>query len=273
MPDQPPPSGFDAVAELYDAEEHGNRAFAYMRSRSYGRLRDAFASDARLVEVGSGTGTEAARLAARGATLALVDVSPRLLERAAIKVRTARPDALLGAHLVPARRVGELANVYGRGGFDGGFSSLGPLNCEPALEPVAAGLAELIRPGGRLVISIMNRFCAVETAWFAAHGQWGAAGRRWGGETLAAAYPGGSRDVPTWYYSRKKIEAVFSPAFSTESVEALPLFWPPTYLDFLVDRFPKLYAALGPLDRELCRWPLLRDLGDHVLFILRRRGG
>jgi SAM-dependent methyltransferase len=271
MPDHLAPSGFDAIAERYDADENANRAFAYIRRRSYDLLRGAFAPDARLIEVGSGTGTEAAMLAAGGAALVLVDTSPRLLKRAEIKVRAARPHALLGAHLLPARRVGELTGLYGSAGFDGGFSSLGPLNCEPALEPVAAGLAELIRPGGSLVLSIMNRFCAVETAWFAGHGQWRAAARRWDGPVSASTHAGGPRDVPTWYYSRTQIQAAFSAAFRTESVEALPLLWPPTTLDFLVKRFPRLYAALEPLDRAMSGWPLLRDLGDHVLFRLRRR--
>jgi SAM-dependent methyltransferase len=271
MPDQSLPSGFDAAAARYDVEEQDNRAFAHMRARSYLQLRKAFSSNARLIDLGSGTGTEAARLAAGGAELALVDTSSRLLGLAEIKVRSARAHGLLGVHLLPARRVGELVGVYGRASFDGGYSSLGPLNCEPTLEPVATGLATLIRPGGTLVLSIINRLCAVEMVWFALHGQWSAARRRWSGPVAAAAYRGGPRDVTTWYYSRSQIERAFGATFSTEFVEALPLLWPPTNLDSLVRRFPKLYAVLDPLDRQLSRWPLLRDLGDHVLLRLRRR--
>ncbi len=56
-------SGFDAAADHYDADEGSNPAFSHMRALSYGRVREAFAADARLIEVGGGTGTEAARLA------------------------------------------------------------------------------------------------------------------------------------------------------------------------------------------------------------------
>jgi SAM-dependent methyltransferase len=266
------PRGFDAVADRYDADEGDNPALGEMRARSFARLCEAFPGGGRLVEVGSGTGTEAAGLAARGARLALVDVSPRLLERAQAKVRGVGEDRLLGAHLLAAHRVGELARTYGRGTFDGAYSSLGPLNGEPSLEPIAAGLAELIRPGGQVVLSVMNRLCAVEIAWFAAHWQWRAARRRWGGgPVLASTYPGGPRDVLTSYHSSREIERAFRPTFATELVEALPLLWPPTYLDFLVRRFPNLYGALAPVDRHLSRWPVLRDLGDHVLLRLRRR--
>lgn len=273
MPAPSSDAGFDGVAWQYDGLEEENLAFGHMRAWSFRRLTETFAPGARLVEVGSGTGTEAARLAARGAALALVDVSPRLLERAAAKVRAVSSAALLGAHLLPARRVGELVGAHGPASFDGGYSSLGPLNCEPALEPVAAGLGALIRPGGHLVLSVMSPWCVVELGWLAAHADWTAARRRWGGTkpVLASTSPGGPRDVATWYHSRRQIARAFGGAFVVESAEALPLLWPPTTLDFLVARHPRLFGLLGALERPLSRWPLLRDLGDHVLVRLRRR--
>jgi SAM-dependent methyltransferase len=160
------PEGFDAAADRYDADEQGNPVLQYMRGQAYLELCKAFAPGARLLDVGSGTGTEAARLALRGAEVALVDVSPRLLRLAEAKVRAAGPGRLLGAHLLPARCLGELRATYGQASFDGAYSSFGPLNCEPSLEPVAAGLAELVRPGGSLVLSVINRWSPAETAWF-----------------------------------------------------------------------------------------------------------
>jgi SAM-dependent methyltransferase len=266
-----PHVGFDAAADRYDADEAGNRVLAHMRSRAFARLSSAFAPGARLVELGSGTGTEAARLAAHGCRVALVDVSPRLLERASAKVRAARADGLLGAHCTPARAVGALAAVYGSGTFDGAYSSFGALNCEPLLEPVAQGLATLLRPGGAVVLSVINRWCPAEVAWYAAHGHWREAVRRWGGPVHAAAYPGGPKDVPTWYYARREIARAFANAFDVEHSEALPLLWPPPYLDSIVARFDGLFRVLAPVDRWVASWPLLRDLGDHVLLRLRRR--
>jgi SAM-dependent methyltransferase len=263
--------GFDAAADRYDADEAGNRVLAHMRARAFEQLSAAFSPGARLIELGSGTGTEAARLVDRGCRVALADVSPRLLERAATRVRAARPDGLLGAHLVPARSVGDLIAIYGRGSFDGAYSSFGPLNCEPLLDPVASGLADLVRPGGALVLSIINRWCPAETAWFVAHGRWRDAARRWGGPVQAAAFRGGPRDVRTWYYSRREIERGFSAAFRVEHAEALPLLWPPPYLDFIVGRFESFFRALEPLERWAAPRPLLRDFGDHVLVRLRRR--
>jgi SAM-dependent methyltransferase len=266
-----PPPGFDAAADRYDADELGNRVLVHMRARSFRELSAAFAPGARVLELGSGTGTEAARLVECGCDVALADVSPRLLERAATKVLAARASGLLGSHVVPARAVGSLVSIYGRASFDGAYSSFGALNCEPRLEPVAEGLAELVRTNGVVVLSIINRWCPAEVAWFAAHGEWREAGRRWGGPVSAAAYPGGPKDVRTWYYSRRAIERAFSSRFQIEGVEALPLLWPPPYLDFLVARFERLFRALEPFERWAARRFVLRDLGDHVLIRLRRR--
>jgi SAM-dependent methyltransferase len=178
---------------------------------------------------------------------------------------------MLGAHLVRASSVGDLAAIYGRGSFDGAYSSFGPLNCEPSLVPVADGLAKLVRPGGALVLSIINRWCPAEVAWFGLHGQWRQAGRRWGGPVQAAAFPGGPKDVTTWYYSRREIERSFADGFRVEHVEALPLLWPPPYLDFLIPRFERFFLGLEPLERWASRKPFLRELGDHVLVRLRGR--
>ncbi len=270
--DASPPVGFDATAERYDVDEAGNRVLAHMRARVSRQLCDAFAAGGCFLELGSGTGTDAARLvSARRCRVALLDVSPRLLDRATSKVRSARHDALLGAHCLPARSVGELTRTYGAGFFDGAYSNFGPLNCEPDLRGVAEGLAELVRPGGALVLSVINRWCPMEVGWFALHGQWRQAVRRWNGPVLAAAYPGGPKDVRTWYYSGGDIESAFAASFRVEYVEALPLLWPPPYLDFLVARYERLFRSLTSIEQSASRSPFLRQLGDHTLLRLRRR--
>lgn len=265
------PRGFDAVASRYDEDEAHNPALAHLRQRLAAHLASTFGARGRLLELGSGTGTEAAERARAGCSVALLDASPRLLERAQAKVRAARPGALLGAHALPASRVCELEGVYGAGSFDGAWSSLGPLNCEPRLEPVARGLARLLRPGAPLVLSVMNRYCAVESLWFAAHGRGREAARRWGGPLWASAWEGGPREVRTWYYDRRALERAFSEGFALEHAEALPLLFPPTWLSPLLGSWPRLFRALEPVELRAARWPLLRDLGDHVLVRLRRR--
>jgi SAM-dependent methyltransferase len=225
-----------------------------------------------LLELGSGTGTDASRLVREHrCRVALLDVSQRLLDHATAKVRQVDPQGLLGAHRLAAASAGELVSVYGAHAFDGAYSDMGALNCEPDLVPVARALAELVRPGGAVVLSIINRWCPAEVAWFALHGQWREAFRRWGGPVQAAAYPGGPKDVHTTYYSSREVAVAFAPGFRVEHVEALPLLWPPPYLDFVVARFERVFRAVEPLEHAAALLPLLRQLGDHALLRLRRR--
>jgi SAM-dependent methyltransferase len=265
-------AGFDAAAARYDADEADNPVLLHMRARAFRRFEVAFATGSRLLELGSGTGTEAARLVSeRGCSVALVDPSSQLLAIASAKVRAAANGGLLGSHDLPGREIGRLVDVYPPGSFDGAYSSFGALNCEPTLRPVADGLALLLRPGAAVVLSVINRWCPPEVAWYALHRQWREAARRWGGPVQAAAYAGGPKDVSTTYYSRREIAEAFAGSFSVTGVEALPLLWPPPYLDFLVRRFPRAFRAVASLDEGASRLRVLRDLGDHVLICLRRR--
>lgn len=267
----PPPAGFDAAAPRYDDDEGDNPVLRHMRTQAWIHHARVFDGARMLVELGSGTGTEAARHAGERRQMVLVDPSPRLLAVAAAKVERMRPGALVATHVLPGRRVGELVAQHGAASFDGAYSSFGALNCEPTLEPVAEGLAALVRPGGAVVISLINRLCPPESAWYALHGEWREAGRRFGGPVWASAWPGGPKDVLTHYFGLTEVKRAFGRDFEVEWVEALPLLWPPPFLDFLVRRHPRLFAGAQAVDRQLRAVPGLRSLGDHVLVVMRRR--
>ena len=263
--------GFDQAASDYDQEERGNAVLEYMRSVSWQWFLNAFQPGAHLLELGSGTGVEAARLAEQDYKLALLDVSTKMLDTAAARVHSASPDALLGQHALPASQLATLADVYGQHSFDGAYSSFGPLNCEPDLTAVAAGLAELIKPGGRLVFSIMPKYCITETLWFGIHGEFKNAFRRWRGPVMARALPGHETLVQTYYYNPGQVRRYFAPYFKTTRVKALPLLWPPPYLTHLTQRFPRLFGPLKKLDTHLTDWlPALARFGDHFIIELER---
>lgn len=263
-------TGFSEAARTYDQDEEGNFILAWMRERAAKVMAQAFPANGRLIELGCGTGIEAARFAQSGRKLVLTDVAPAMLEQATVKVREAAPEALLGAHEMPASKTGELVASYGHGSFDGAYSSFGPLNCEPDLKPVAEGLATLVKPGGRLVFSVINRVCPTEMAWFALHLEFKNAKRRLGGPIMARAVAGGALSVTTYYYSPADFNRAFQPNFRLRSCRALPLLLPPPYLAHLVKRAPGLFRLVGRADDALAGLPLLRSLGDHFLIELER---
>ena len=263
--------GFDGATSGYDHEEAGNVVLERMRAEHWRWFERAFGSQARLIELGSGTGREAGRLAAVGHKIALLDVASRMLETAAERVEQTDPAGLLGQHNLPASRVGELTKLYGPASFDGAYSSFGPLNCEPNLTDVAEGLATLVRPGGRLVFSVMPPWCLSEMAWFGLHGEIKNATRRLGGPIMARALPGQARLVKTFYYKPGEFRRAFAPHFRQVRIKAFPLLWPPPYLGHLPRRWPGLFARLGRADNWLSdRLPSLAVFGDHFLIELER---
>lgn len=264
-------TGFDRASDNYDQAEAGNLVLARMRAEQWVWYGRAFAPDAQLIELGSGTGIEAAQLAQSGRKIALLDVASQMLDVASERVAATHPGALLGAHNLPAARVGELVAVYGQASFAGAYSSFGPLNCEPDLKAVAAGLAQLVRPGGKLIFSVMPRLTLFEIAWFGLHAEFGNATRRLRGPVMARALPGQAQLVKTFYYNPGQLRRQFAPHFRCVRVKAFPLLWPPPYLAHLPRRFPRLFVGLGRADDFLSNnFPALAIFGDHFLIELER---
>lgn len=267
---------FSRAAPLYDAEHAANPLARWTRVRSLQALDRAFAPGLRVLELGCGTGAEAIHLAGRGVRVVATDAAPAMVDTLAAKLAPGGPAAALADRITPlvlqAGRAGDLVARYGPGTFDGAYSSFGPLNCEPTLAPVVAALAALIRSGGRVVISLINRYCLWETAWYLRAGQPDQAFRRWGGHgvaTVRAAWQ--DERIPIFYWTPGVVERAFRPAFRVQRRLGLPWLLPPQYLDGLVRRAPGLFRRLARLDRRFAhRWPCYA-VGDHVLLEFIRR--
>jgi SAM-dependent methyltransferase len=137
-------AGQDWDASGYDA------SFSFVTS--YGSalldLLDAQPGE-RVLDVGCGTGHQAAELAARGAIVTGVDADAAMLDVA----REAHPDVRF--HRVDAQDVHAVAAVVESAGgpFDAVLSNAA-LHWMPRQDDVVAGLAAALRPGGRLVVEM-----------------------------------------------------------------------------------------------------------------------
>jgi hypothetical protein len=152
------------------------------------------------------------------------------------------------------------------GKFDGAFSNFGGLNTIGKWRPLAQALANLVRPGGRLVLVPMGPFCPWEIGWYLLHGQPRPAFRRFGGSAPAKI---GETTIPIWYPSARRLRRDFGPWFRHVHTESLELWLPPSYLDHLVNRWPKLFAKLNNFERATAG--LTGGWGDHYLIIFERK--
>jgi ubiquinone/menaquinone biosynthesis C-methylase UbiE len=264
---------FDQAAQNYDDLYKSNQVMAWMRQESLAALQAAFPAGSHLLEIGCGTGEEALALASQGYSIVATDISPAMIETCRRKA-TDEGEAGVEWRVVPAGKMEALIDEYSPAAFDGAYASFGGLNCEPHLEPVADTLGRLLRPGGRLVCSIMGRWCAWEIAWGLLHLHPRDAFRRlrrgWIGAGLAS--PGGTLSVPVRYYTPRSFARAFEPQFRVSAVRGLPVFLPPPYLDQLVERRPALFSQMVRVERALGdRFPFFL-LGDHFLLVMERVG-
>lgn len=256
-------AAFDRLAANYDLHFERNPVMAWMRGESLALLEATFPPGSRLLELGCGTGTEAAQLLQSGLQVVATDVSGRMVQQARRRLQP------LGGrvHHLGAAEAAEL-----EGPFDGAYSSFGALNCEPDLEAVAQGLAGLVRPGGWVVLGVMARRPVFEAAWHLARGRWADARRRWSPGWHEVHVSFGAPAVPVRYFTLTELLAAFRPVFRLRQALALPLLLPPPHLQAFFARHRTWFRRLEPLERRLRGWPLLRELGDHLVVVLQREG-
>ena len=252
-------TAFDRVANSYDKSFTHTAIGRAQRRQVWSRLLAAFAVGSRILELNCGTGEDARFLANRGRSVLACDASAAMIEVAkrGSEHETGHTDLRF---LQIANE--ELGSLPAEEAFDGAFSNFSGLNCVSDVRPVARSLAKLVRPGGSVLLCVWNRVCLAEVIWYLAHGHPKKAVRRFSRKPTARL---GDAMISVSYRSIREMRRAFWPWFAVSSRRSVGLFVPPSYMERLTGRRENLLARLEQLDRLLAGWPILRDVGDHVL--------
>lgn len=259
-------TAFDSVAANYDGPRGNNALIQDMRREMWRWLDQSFPRESHLIDIGCGTGLDAVRMAERGHCVLATDWSPRMVERTHGRAADAHLSdrvraAAIGAH--------ELARIEGCALVDGAYSNLGALNCLPDLSPVARECSRLVKPGGRLVFTVIGRWCPWEVAYYASRADWTRVSVRFSRGLMPVRMNG--HTVWTRYWTPGELYRTFAPHFDLVHCRTLCLFAPPPYMTWIKDRHPAWFERLWRWDRKIGGWPLLRGLGDHFLIVMARR--
>lgn len=255
---------FDEIAPRYD-EVFTRTLIGQAQRRAVWRAAErVFHAGDRLLELNCGTGEDAFFLASMGARVVACDASERMIEVAQQRKATASLELPIDFLRVPIEQVRSLRSL---GTFDGVFSNFSGLNCVRDLSAVAQSLATLTRPRARMLICVSSRVCAWETIWYGRQLQFAKAIRRFPGSTTGHV---GEHRVRVWYPTVRTLRRHFAPTFTLRGVCAIGLFVPPSYAEPWVRNHTRALRFTEKLDAAVCRVPVLRGLGDHVLLHFER---
>jgi SAM-dependent methyltransferase len=264
-PLRPAVMAFDAMAPAFDARFGAWSSVAAQRRAVRAALLGQFPASGRILELGGGTGEDASFLAKLGFDVLLTDPSPTMVALA---------DGKLGplgskAEIVSAEEMEDFADRYlslGAPLFDGSFSNFAALNCVADLEPVARGLAKLLKPGAAAMVVLFGTFCPGEIAVEIFRGRSRQALRRRKRGPVPAKLA--KCEFHVVYHRSAEIARAFAPAFVLEKRLGIGVTVPPSAAEPWISNHPRLLAAMEAFDRAAA-CPLAM-LGDHVLYQFRR---
>jgi ubiquinone/menaquinone biosynthesis C-methylase UbiE len=262
---RPAALAFDAIAPSFDSRFGEWLSVAAQRDQVRRALLTAFPRGGRILEIGGGTGDDAAWLAQQGFELVLTDASPAMVVLANRKLRPlgARAETAAAEDL---EGFAERHLAAGAPLFDGVFSNFAPLNCVNDLTPVAGGLARLVKPGGAVMLVLFGVASPGDILVETLRGRAHQAFRRFRRDAVPARL--GGQHFTVRYHRAREIRAAMHPWFKPVQRIGIGVFVPPSAAEPWISRHPRTLRALETLDRFAGR--ALAPLGDHILHHFER---
>jgi SAM-dependent methyltransferase len=223
-PLRPAVLAFDAAAPTFDSRFGAWSSVAAQRRAVRSALLRRFPPSGRLLEVGGGTGEDAVFLAERGFDVLLTDPSPTMVKLAAEKLVPLEGSV----EIAGGEEMEVFAERYlsaGRPLFDGVFSNFAPLNCVSDLDPIARGLAQLLKPGGAAILVLFGTCCPGEMLVETFRGRPGQAFRRCKRGAVLARLA--KQEFEVVYHRSSEIKRAFDPWFVLEKRIGIGVTVPP----------------------------------------------
>jgi ubiquinone/menaquinone biosynthesis C-methylase UbiE len=259
-----PTDAFSHVASRYDLEFSALPEVVDLRSRIYRIAEREIPAHGRVLDLACGTGEDLLILEAKRHDVVGADASPKMLEVARVKCRSHGVEPALVC--CRAEHIG----TFLPGSFDAIFSNFGGLNCIEDLTMVFDHCHALLRPGGVMILCLINRVCLWEIVAYLLKGRPVKAMRRW--RHSGVYVPVGTSGVLTWYHPIARLRAMAGPRFRSTRVLGLNIITPPPSWRTFAMRRRRLIGFLRTLEVLIQGIPPFSRLGDHFVLVLRRNG-
>lgn len=255
---------FDRLAAEYDALFTFSAVGKSQREVVWERALAIFAPGSHILELNCGTGEDALFLTKAGMKVTACDASSEMIVQARNKVSLEGLGAQIDFHTLPTEQISSLPQPRH---FDGLFSNFSGLNCVHDLGSVARQIAIQLSPGAPLLLCVSTRYCLWEIAYYMLRGNPSKALRRCKGSTQAHV---GDLMFPVHYPKISELCHAFGPNFRLVSTTGIGITVPPSYLESWILHHPRLLGLLKKIDDLVCKWPIARALGDHMLLHMER---
>ena len=264
---------FDHIADQYDDQFTQTKVGQLQRRGVHALLQELIAQHSiqSVLEVNCGTGEDACWLAKQGCRVLATDQAEVMVQVAQQKAqKILKEAAVLPEFAVCALE--ETATLQIDQPVDLLLSNFGGLNCldAAALQKWSVDAAAKLRSEGFLAAIVMGRFCAWETLYFLAKGQWKQARRRQSKIAVDAPLADGVT-IPVWYYSPKQFAQFFDTQFKVVQIRPIGFALPPSYLDPFFQKRPAFLNFLNGLEKRMGHQSMWAGWADHFWILLQKR--
>lgn len=263
------PAVFDILAPAYDSaftwSQVGGQQRLFARKWLEKFLSGKTALD--ILEINCGTGADAQWLASMGHNVTATDASAAMIHAGRQK------NIMEGSKPNPAFvtcAFEELADRFRGQQFDLIFSNFSGLNCiDPAaLQQLGKQLYNLLNEKGCLAVVIFGKYTWWESFYYLLKADMRSAFRRWGNKKVMVPLADNVLQ-PVYYYSSYRFERTLN-VFSRIEKRPVGLFIPPSYLEGLMQRNPRIFRLMVRLEKLLGAVPSFSALADHTYMLFKK---
>jgi ubiquinone/menaquinone biosynthesis C-methylase UbiE len=253
---------FTKQSTIYDKYEEHNTILAWMRNQVHKTSLSFLKKDDIILELNSGTGTDAIFFAKKGFKVLATDLSDGMIEKIELKVNQEKLSGLIDVLQCSYTDLNRIQNQK----FNFIFSNFGGLNCISDLNLVAKHFPSLLQNHGIVCLVIMPPVCPWEIIQLL-RGKIKFAIRRFNKSGLPANIEGVS--FYTYYFSLRKIMSALGSNFKLLNLMSLGVFTPIPQMEVFQNKFPRLLRFLNSLDEITAKFFPFNRIGDHIIVIAR----
>ncbi|MBS1526330.1 MAG: class I SAM-dependent methyltransferase [Bacteroidetes bacterium] len=266
MNEQHAAKAFTGQSDIFDELYSTDTIVAYKRERVRNHVLRYLSPGGSILELNCGTGEDALFFARQGHHVHATDISAGMLSQLQQKLTKYEVDGKISFEQCSYTNLPKLED---QGPFDLIFSNFAGLNCTGELDKVLASLPVLLKPGGKVTLVILPKFCLWETLLLF-KGKFRAAFRRFFSKNGRKARVE-STFFKCWYYNPSYITKRLEKSFEVLGIEGLCTIVPPSYIEGFAERHPKVYNFLKRWEDKLkSHWPW-KYIGDYYIISLKKR--